>query len=282
MGPRVATGVERVGIGRDQLEDALRAAGDRIAFLIRYLPDTGVRVPGSEWTVGDTAAHIVLGHRLYTRLLRGGDSPFTGRDSFFTDGKARSSVNASVLPALPERDGAVLADLVVAATAGLLDAAATSSPTRAVRWHWAELPLGSFVCVALMHALGHGYDIARGLRRRFPVGHDEALLALEGVLAVMPLFVDREAARGLRACLQIRVRRGPRVWLVFDDGDVTVHRTRPGRRVDCSLSAEPVALFLVALGRRSQWWGIARGKLVAWGRKPWLALQLTSLFPTPG
>jgi hypothetical protein len=31
----------------------------------------------------------------------------------------------------------------------------------------------------------------------------------------------------------------------------------------------------------SQWGLIARGKLVAWGRKPWLALRFKSFFPNP-
>ena len=46
-------------------------------------------------------------------------------------------------------------------------------------------------------------------------------------------------------------------------------------------SAEPVALLLVAYGRRSQWGPVLTGKLVAWGRKPWAGLRLTRYLVTP-
>lgn len=55
----------------------------------------------------------------------------------------------------------------------------------------------------------------------------------------------------------------------------------PSRRVDCHISADPVAFFLLGSGLASQWPLIARGKLMTWGRKPWLALKLASLFVSP-
>jgi hypothetical protein len=50
---------------------------------------------------------------------------------------------------------------------------------------------------------------------------------------------------------------------------------------DCHVSADLVALLLVAYGRRSQWIPILTGKLVAWGRKPWLGPRLTGNLVTP-
>jgi hypothetical protein len=67
----------------------------------------------------------------------------------------------------------------------------------------------------------------------------------------------------------------------ISEGEVTMHPVPP-RRAACSISADPVAFFLVAVGRRSQWGQIARGRLVAWGPRPWLGLRLTRLFPSPG
>jgi len=51
--------------------------------------------------------------------------------------------------------------------------------------------------------------------------------------------------------------------------------------VDCHIFAEPVALFLVAMGLKKQWGPIATGKLMTWGTKPWLALQFVGFFATP-
>jgi hypothetical protein len=45
--------------------------------------------------------------------------------------------------------------------------------------------------------------------------------------------------------------------------------------------ADPAAFLLVGSGLRSQWGQIARGKLLTWGRKPWLALRFVSLFSPP-
>jgi hypothetical protein len=57
--------------------------------------------------------------------------------------------------------------------------------------------------------------------------------------------------------------------------------TEPPRRPDCTIVAEPVTFFLLALGRRSAAGAIARGKILAWGRKPWLAPGFPTLFTAP-
>ena len=51
--------------------------------------------------------------------------------------------------------------------------------------------------------------------------------------------------------------------------------------VDCHVSADPVALLLVAYGRRSQWVPILTGRLVAGGRKPWLGVRLVRYLVAP-
>jgi hypothetical protein len=54
-----------------------------------------------------------------------------------------------------------------------------------------------------------------------------------------------------------------------------------GQAIDCHLWADPVALMLVVYGRIGQWGPIARGRLLAWGRKPWLGLKFKNLFFNP-
>ena len=51
--------------------------------------------------------------------------------------------------------------------------------------------------------------------------------------------------------------------------------------VDCHISADPVAFLIVAYGRGSQWPPILRGKITAWGRKPWRAFGLMRLLVNP-
>ena len=94
------------------------------------------------------------------------------------------------------------------------------------------------------------------------------------------MFVKGAKAAGVRATYDIRLRGGDRCYFVFDDGDFTVEEPSP-RRVDCHISADPVAMLLVFFARHSQWPAIATGRLMAWGRKPWLGLQLRSLLRNP-
>jgi hypothetical protein len=55
----------------------------------------------------------------------------------------------------------------------------------------------------------------------------------------------------------------------------------PPRRPDCTIMTEPVTFLLIALGRRGATEALARGKVLAWGRKPWLALRFPALFTAP-
>lgn len=67
---------------------------------------------------------------------------------------------------------------------------------------------------------------------------------------------------------------GARFGVTFTDGAVTVS-PRPPARPDCTIAIEPVTFFLMALGRTDPQGAMARGRVLAWGRRPWLA-------PVPG
>ena len=60
-------------------------------------------------------------------------------------------------------------------------------------------------------------------------------------------------------------------------GALTVEPAGPWRP-DVVISAAPSPLILVFYGRVGQWGRILRGEMLAWGRKPWLAFGLPSLF----
>ncbi len=80
--------------------------------------------------------------------------------------------------------------------------------------------------------------------------------------------------------LQRPVQRGSRFAVTVIDGEAVVE-TIPSRRVDCYISADLVTFFLVATGLESQWRLVARAKLMTWGRRPWLAVRLPTLFVVP-
>ena len=68
--------------------------------------------------------------------------------------------------------------------------------------------------------------------------------------------------------------------LAFDDGTLHVS-TDYAESVDCHLSADPTAFLLVMYGRQGPLRPALTGKVVAWGRKPWLAFRIPSLLQRP-
>jgi putative sterol carrier protein len=90
---------------------------------------------------------------------------------------------------------------------------------------------------------------------------------------------ERQQAAGLRVSYELRFRGGPRYRLAIKDGTAEV--TEAGEKVDCWISADPVAFLLVGYGRIGQWGPILRGRMMAGGRKPWLGFKFGGLLTSP-
>jgi hypothetical protein len=96
----------------------------------------------------------------------------------------------------------------------------------------------------------------------------------------LPHYVHPENAKGVHLCYDIRVRGGSRVFFVIDDGTLRVEPPSK-RRVDCHISADPAAFLLVGYNRVPQLRQALTGKLFAWGRKPWVGLQMVKYLASP-
>jgi hypothetical protein len=129
----------------------------------------------------------------------------------------------------------------------------------------------------------HGNDIATALRRPWPIDPAHVELILQGVNPILPGWVDPAGAAGLSATFELRLRgQGTHVWSFADGRLVTARVGAPGAGVpDVHISGDPAYLLLLLYRRVPQWRGIATGKLLAWGRRPWLAFTLTSRFHKP-
>jgi uncharacterized protein (TIGR03083 family) len=253
----------------------IKTVAGSIAELVRSLPDTSVQIPGSSWSVGEAAAHLVTTQELYNEGLKGQSSPYgNGQITTF------AAVNAQLLADSPERDGATLAAMLVDRTHSFLEQSATYSVQHQIHYHFGTMDLPTWTSYMLFHLLMHGWPIAKALGQPSPLKPAHTDLTVPFLKAVLPRVFNKEAARELRACLEVRLRGGRRFVVQFNDGSVTVEDV-PTRQVDCYLSADPVVFFLVTAGLVSQWGPIAQGKLVAWGRKPWLALRFKTFFPNP-
>lgn len=271
----------------DEAREALPDAARRVAGLLRGAGDgNGERpVVGSRWTVGDVGAHLAVSLRIFTGAARGDVSlatPFVPDRGGFAERLA--AVTAGTLGLETERRPAVLADLIEERVGGFLAATAGRIAGDNVPTPWygpdATLSLGAATALLTGEQLVHGYDLARTLRRTWPIDPVAARLVVRAATWMMPLTADPVALAGLRARYDVRVSGGPRFAVHVEAGRLSAEAPGSGP-ADCHLAAAPVASLLLGFGRIGQWGLVARGQLRVWGRRPWLALRFKNLFFNP-
>jgi uncharacterized protein (TIGR03083 family) len=181
----------------------------------------------------------------------------------------------------PERAPSVLARRLAAGTHRYLAETAELPAIHPVPFYGGlTIGLAAQSAILLGEFVVHGYDVARSIGRPWPIEAAHARLIVAAVTAVLPRYVDRTSAAGLTATYEIRLRGGPSFQVRFDRGTAMVGPSQPGA-ADCRLTVDPVTFLLVAYWRRSQWPGILRGQLRAWGRRPWLGPRFQGLFMRP-
>jgi uncharacterized protein (TIGR03083 family) len=262
-------------VDRAGAREALLDVTEKLADMIRPLADTTIPVPGSDWTVGETANHVAMAGQLYVDLA--GGAPRVHGDG---TREGLAAANAEALATDPERRADVLADAVVTRTRTFLDTVDARPPGQSVLTPAGKMDMDTLVPYALTHTLMHACGLARALGEKPPIRRDHVGLMLPFLAVAMENYVRKDKTKDLTASFLLRLRGGPKVAVTFDKGALSIG-TQPPRRVDCHISADPVALFLVATGMRKQWGPIATGKLTTWGTKPWLALQFVGFFATP-
>lgn len=254
----------------NQARAALADSARRTADLIRSIRDTSIRIPRSDWTVGEGATHLVVVMAWFSEWAGGGRSLTENLDEL-------GSVNARAIAQIPERDGAPLADRLLANVDRFLDVSGPLPADSKIAWHEGyPLSLGALVWVGVGEMVVHGYDIASAVKQPWPIDPQLACQINQGAGDAWPLFVNRKKVKGVTASYAIRMRGGPKVVFRFVDGRLSVEPPS-SKPVDCRISADPVAFLLLGYGRVSQWPQIAQGKIVAYGRKPWLGLKFRSL-----
>lgn len=262
---------------------ALRETAGRTAALLRQVPDANLKVPGLNWTVGETAAHMVADAKDLTGCVTGeidAGERWPGGTATATASERTVVSNARQLDEITERDPARLADMLVPATEDFIAAAARHASTEPIlATNGVPMTVPTMTSVLLGEQLIHGLDIARAAGLPWPITRADALRVIAGVIAMVPDYVDRAAAAGKHVSYELRFRGGPGYRLVIDDGTATV--TEPGQRVDCRIIADPVAFLLIGYGRTGQWGQILRGKIFSAGRKPWLGLAFARLITGP-
>lgn len=252
---------------------ALEVVGRRLVELLAAVPDPQAPTRGLAWTLGETSLHIAGGPGRYADFARGRALPEPTIDL--------GPVSRQRLAAESERAPSVLARRLEADTRRYLAETAELPATHPVPFFGGvTIELAAQSAILLGEFVVHGYDVARSIGRPWPIEAAHARLIVAALTAVLPRYVDQEAAAGLTATYQVRLRGGPSFQVRFDRGTATVRPQQPGA-ADCRLTVDPVTFLLVAYWRRSQWPGILRGQLRAWGRRPWLGPRFQRLFVRP-
>lgn len=258
---------------------ALRATAARTAKLLTGTQNPGARVPRLSWTVAETAAHMVRELRDYTSLALGSPDlthPPEPLASGETPAARNAAANARQLAEFTERDTAQLADMMLVSADAFAEAATRRPPDEPVLTPTGlPMTVPAMASALLGEQLIHGLDIARANGARWPIGRDEALLVIAGIMVLVPDYVDRQRTAGLHISYELRFRGGPRYVLRIDDGRAAAS-AGPGK-ADCWISADPVGFLLVGYGRTWELGQLLRGNIVAGGRKPWLGPKFGTL-----
>ncbi len=261
---------------------AVAEAGPRLTTMLRTARKPEANALG-DWDVTQLAAHVSHAVDAVTAMSRGGGN-------LLEDISGLPALSGVMVAGEGRRPLPELADRIDTSVAGFLaamEAAAAAGDDSSHSWmvQGTEMPLSTLTCHILNELTVHGRDIAMAEGVPWPIDAGHASLVMMGF--VLPslhtlgrAMVVQEVAGKKRARFDVHLRGDGRAYMVFHDGNFSVEATPQGP-VDCHLSVDPEAFLLVAWGRISQWSAMPKGQLLAWGRKPWLGLQMRSWLRNP-
>lgn len=258
--------------------EALDAAASRTAALLLGVEDPTQRARGLSWTIAEVAAHLVGDVQHYTGFVTGERDArqYLGAVPEASTPVERSVVgNAMLLEEFEERDLANLAGSLPREVEHFAEACGRAADAPILTETGLHMTPSTMACALLGEQLIHGFDIARTLRVPWPIARRDALLVIDGIMAMVPSYVDPVAAATLRVAYELRFRGGGRYRMAVDHGQATVDGA--GQPADCWMSFDPAAFLLVGYGRVGQMAQVLRGKMIAGGRRPWLSLKFGNL-----
>jgi len=255
---------------------ALAVISARTSGLVASLPDTSMVIPGSAWTVREAAVHLTLIGFHYAEMAQGGLN-----QHLYLLPEDCAHHNDEFNADIPESDPGALAELMREGTDCLLAVSALCDDDASVALHGGGvLAMAHVIAAALAEHLLHGYDIAVAAHRPWPIDPSHAVMGSHGYRSSYPLRLNPVTTRAHTASYGVELISGDRFTVRFTDGQCRLEPPDTGR-VDCAITADPVAFLLVESGRMCQWAAIALGLIRACGERPELAAGFTDLFLFP-
>ncbi|GAA1267024.1 maleylpyruvate isomerase family mycothiol-dependent enzyme [Sphaerisporangium rubeum] len=257
---------------------ALKETGDRFAALVTSVPDPAVMAT-KDWTIAETAAHVVVISRMYTALARADGTPFPidGLDSAVAPVTIETVglFNDISLERFTERDLKVLAARLRDDITEILRVTENADPSAPVIWLGSSVvPLGGLFAHLVNELLLHGWDIATAAGVRWPIPSRHAALFFDLFLLGMlrndtgDLLNRPGPVSSRRIAVRFHSRHTTPARLVAQAGRITAEPPGPG--TDAHIAFDPATLNLMLFGRISQPRAVLTGGLIAWGRRPWL------------
>jgi len=262
----------------DQVLPAIDSVAERLTTLLATVVDPALPVPALPgWSVHDVAAHLV------TVAVRYADGP-EGRGTWtptWVELPALNDLQLQGLGSTPLEELSCELRHELTTLAAQIRGYGSAPPS--YRFH-GQQPIRADVALGALlgELVVHGRDIAEALHQPWPIDPHHAALIIEGINPIIPGVVRPERVHGLNATLEIRLRgQATHIW-VFRDGRLEINPpTIEAKSFDAHISGVPASVLLVFYRREPQWKQITTGRLLAWGRKPWLALTLTNRVHTP-
>ncbi|HUO36929.1 MAG TPA: maleylpyruvate isomerase N-terminal domain-containing protein [Mycobacterium sp.] len=275
-----------VALDREAARAAISAAATRFITLLRATDDIERSAAGTDWTVAETAAHVSIVLSGFSAAIGAEPQALTPEQYLEADFPTRlAAANGATIATVDHTDAGRLAELIITGAQRFLALAGAADPQIDCETPWYGTGMTRTVDCLTALALGeltvHGYDIATGTGRPWPISAEHAKLIVGTVCPEMaPLAVRPEAGRNAPVTYEVRLRgNGPRYVIRVADGTAEVRAV--GGPVDCVISADPVTYLLVIYGRMPLGRALVRGGILAWGRRPWLGPRFKNLFFNP-
>lgn len=251
-----------VPVDRHRLREAIATVALRVADLVRPLPDTALDVPGSDWMVGEHAAHLFQAQQLFARVVDGAAWDDCG--------------NEEALEQFAERGGGRLAEGIATLTDAFLDATQRNEGVRRVHKWFGPMTMPQWESYVLVHLQMHGVPLARALGLACPVEADHMRLSLP-FLGIATPWAGRPGEAGR---LEIRLEGSPLFSFWFDEEGAVLEPPGCGP-VDCTLWSDPFTFFQVCFGAMGMEEALQTGKLWVSGRKYRLGTSFKERLPNP-